>query len=109
MTEVATVNVTDLPDDAVVLDVREDDEFQAGHAPGAVHVPLDQVPARLADVPELDGPIPVICRAGGRSLRAAQWLESQGFEVVNVTGGMKSWAAAEKAVVAEGDGEPRII
>ena len=52
MSEVPTVRVADLPadlpDDFVLLDVREDDEWEAGHAPGALHVPLGQVPARVA-------------------------------------------------------------
>lgn len=109
MTQVPTVAVDQLADDAVLLDVREDDEFAAGHAPGAVHVPLGDVPQRLDEIPEVDGALPVVCRAGGRSLRAVQWLESQGFEVVNVDGGMKAWASADKTVVTTGDQDPAII
>lgn len=99
----------DLPDDALVLDVREPDEFAAGHAPGAVHIPLGDLPARLADLPETpdDTPLPIICRSGGRSGRAVQWLEAQGQDIVNVDGGMKAWSAAGKQMVAE-SGTPEV-
>lgn len=103
------VEVDSLADDAVMLDVREDDEWAAGHAPNAVHIPLSELPARLGDIPDDSaGPIPVVCRSGGRSARAALWLGQQGFEAVNVAGGMKRWAAQGKQVVADG-GEPHII
>ncbi len=99
---------TDLSDDALVLDVREPDEWAAGHAPGAVHIPLGDVPARIGELPESDGPLPVVCRSGGRSSRAVQWLEGQGYDVVNVDGGMKAWSAAGKHMVAD-SGEPQVI
>lgn len=103
-----TVTVTDLADDAVVLDVREQDEWDAGHAPQAVHVPLAELPGRIGDLPEVDAELPVVCRSGGRSSRAVQWLEAQGYDVVNVEGGMKEWFAAGKQVVSD-SGEPQII
>lgn len=109
MTEFPTVAVDQLDDAAVVLDVREDDEFAAGHAPGAVHIPLGDVPARLGEIPAVDGALPVVCRRGGRSLRAAQWLESQGIEVVNVDGGMQAWESAGKKVVTDSGADPTII
>ncbi|WP_462418812.1 rhodanese-like domain-containing protein [Kytococcus sp. Marseille-QA3725] len=103
------ISPQDLSDDAVVLDVREPDEWAAGHAPNAVHIPLGDVPVRVAELPETDGsPLPVVCRSGGRSSRAAEWLEEQGHEVVNVDGGMKAWAAAGKQMVAD-SGEPQVI
>lgn len=98
-----SVTPADLADDAVILDVREDDEFAAGHAPGAVHIPLNDVSARVGELPEVDGALPVVCRAGGRSSRAAQWLEGQGYDVINVEGGMQAWAAAGKPLASEGD------
>lgn len=109
MTEVPTVSVQDLADDAVLLDVREPDEWAAGHAPNAVHIPLGDVPARLDELPEPDATLPVICRSGGRSSRAVQWLLAQGFEVVNVDGGMRAWAGAGKAMTADGGQEPTVI
>lgn len=104
-----TVPVTALPDDAVVLDVREPDEWAAGHAPGAVHIPLGEVPARLDELPETDEPLPVVCRSGGRSQRAVQWLVQQGFEVVNVDGGMRAWGAAGKPLTGGPDHEPYVL
>jgi rhodanese-related sulfurtransferase len=104
----AELQPRDIADDAVMLDVREQDEWDAGHAPGAVHIPLGEVPQRLEELPEGD-PLPVICRSGNRSGRAVQWLESQGFEVVNVAGGMKQWAFDGKPVVTEQNIEPTVI
>ncbi len=72
MNDTPTVSVSDLPDDAVVVDVREPDEWAAGHAPGAVHIPMGDIPGRLGELPGTDGPLPVVCRSGGRSERAVQ-------------------------------------
>ena len=77
--------------DDVLLDVREDDEWAAGHAPGAVHIPLGQLIARLDELPG-DQPLAIVCRAGGRSAQATAYLHGQGREVRNVAGGMKAWA-----------------
>lgn len=108
MSEVPTVRVDDLPDDLpddfVLLDVREDDEWRAGHAPGALHVPLGQVPSRLAEVP--DGPVHVICRSGGRSGQAVAWLTRNGYDVTNVAGGMHAWVGAGRPVVSETGADP---
>jgi len=97
-----------LPDGAALLDVREDDEWAAGHAPTAVHIPMTDLAARLDDVPDGD-PIYVICRAGGRSARVTQYLNAQGWEAVNVAGGMLQWAAAGRPLEAEPGVEPQII
>lgn len=96
------ISPRDLADDAVLLDVREQNEWDAGHAPGAVHIPLGDLPARLGELPEVE-PLPVVCRSGGRSSRAVQWLEAQGFDVVNVDGGMRLWAESSKPVVGGGE------
>lgn len=109
MSEIPTVAVTDLPDDALVVDVREPDEWAAGHAPGAVHIPLGDVPARLDELPSTEEPLPLACRSGGRSERAAQWLIQQGFDVVNVTGGMRAWRDAGKAMIADTGQEPTVL
>ena len=96
------VSVSDLADDAVVLDVREQDEWDAGHAPGAVHIPLGDLPARLGDLPDTDADaLAVVCRSGGRSGRAVEWLSQQGFDVANLDGGMKAWEAAGKPLTAD--------
>ena len=102
------VSIGDLPPDAVLLDVREDDEWAAGRAPGAVHVPMTQLAERLDDIPDGD-PVYVICRSGGRSARVTAYLNSQGWDSVNVAGGMGSWAAAGRPMVADGDAAPQVM
>ncbi|MEO7060311.1 MAG: rhodanese-like domain-containing protein [Lapillicoccus sp.] len=108
MSSVPQVQPTELADDAVVLDVREQDEWDLGHAPNSVHIPLGDLPARIGQLPPTDGPLPVTCRSGGRSSRAVAWLSQQGFEATNVDGGMMAWAGAGKPMVADGDITPRV-
>jgi len=81
--------------EAVLLDVREADEYAAGHAPGASWQPLIAI-AASADLPaEAQGrPVLAICRSGNRSQKAAELLAARGVEVSNVSGGMRAWAAA---------------
>lgn len=76
--------------DALLLDVREPHEWDAGHAPDAVHIPLDTLPARLDALPS-DRPIIVVCRSGRRSARAAALLTTAGYDARNLTGGMTAW------------------
>ncbi|WP_088005996.1 rhodanese-like domain-containing protein [Indiicoccus explosivorum] len=73
-----------------VLDVREDEEVAYGMIPGALHIPLGEIPARAAEL-ETGAGYAVICRSGGRSAHACAFLESEGFEVTNVEGGMLEW------------------
>jgi rhodanese-related sulfurtransferase len=99
---VPTVGVGELAEADFLLDVREDDEWQAGHADGALHVPMSQFAARYGEVTEAapqDGRINVICRSGGRSAQVAMYLVQQGLDAVNVAGGMEAWAAAGRPVV----------
>jgi rhodanese-related sulfurtransferase len=91
---------------AFLLDVREDDEWDAGHAPTANHIPLSDVPDHLADLPQ-DRQILCVCRSGGRSNRAAAYLADRGFATANVAGGMQAWAAAGLELV--GASPPQII
>ncbi len=75
-----------------VLDVREDWEFKRGHVPGAIHVPLKQLPARAGKLPRTMR-YAVICQSGSRSRAAAEFLVEQGFEgAVSVRGGTGAWA-----------------
>jgi thioredoxin 1 len=76
---------------AFVLDVREDDEWAAGHVPGAVHMPMNTVPLRVGDLPR-NQPIFVICQGGGRSSQVVAHLREQGIEAINVAGGTGGWA-----------------
>lgn len=107
MNEIPSIPVTQLADDAVLVDVREDDEWAAGRAPGAVHIVMHDIPARLHDLPETE-PVAVICRSGGRSGQVVQWLNAQGIDAVNVDGGMRAWAGAGKPL-AGGDASPRVL
>ncbi|MPZ66600.1 MAG: rhodanese-like domain-containing protein [Pseudonocardiaceae bacterium] len=108
---VPEVPADQVPDDAVLLDVREDDEWAAGHAPQAVHVPMNDVPARLDQISSAAGDerLHVICRSGGRSAQVTAYLAQAGWKAVNVDGGMKAWAASARPMVAEASGEPRVI
>ncbi len=101
MTEIAEIPVQEIAPDAVLLDVREPSEWSAGRAPHAIHIPLGELTARVAELPKVD-PIYLICRSGRRSAQAASWLLSQGIGAVNVAGGMQAWAAADLPMVADG-------
>jgi rhodanese-related sulfurtransferase len=110
---VPTVTVADvadeLPEATTLLDVREDDEWEAGHAPNALHIPLGDLAARLAELPE-DNSLFVVCRGGGRSARATAYLNANGWDATNVDGGMRAWQAAGKPMVGETAGaEPTVI
>lgn len=83
--------------DAVLLDVREDDEWQSGHIVGAQHIPMGDVPVRIDEI-DRDATLYVICHAGGRSQRVAQYLARNGFDPINVSGGMLSWVQAGRPV-----------
>ncbi|WP_330461894.1 rhodanese-like domain-containing protein [Streptomyces sp. NBC_00820] len=106
-----TVEVTDLKDDDFLLDVREDDEWQAGHAAGALHIPMSEFVARYGELTEAapqDGRVNVICRSGGRSAQVTMYLGQQGIDAVNVGGGMQAWESAGRPVVTD-DGQPGFV
>ncbi|MFF7765247.1 rhodanese-like domain-containing protein [Streptomyces massasporeus] len=87
-------------DDAVLLDVRELYEWQAGHAPRAVHLPLSVLAAGAGLPAHAQArPLVVICRSGNRSRQAAELLVARGAEAVDVIGGMRDWAGAGLPVV----------
>jgi rhodanese-related sulfurtransferase len=109
--DVPTVTVDALPEGAVLLDCRENDEWTAGHISGAVHVPMNDVPQRVAGrsgelTPEAT--IVVVCKMGGRSAHVAAWLNSNGFDAVNLDGGMLAWATSGRAMVSEDGAPPRV-
>ncbi len=116
MTEPRTVSVDDLPAPAsssggdgsssrpVYLDVREDAEFAAGHVPGAIHIPLGELPERAGELPS--GEVHALCRTGGRATKAARWLDENGRDAVVVQGGTIAWAEAGKPLDFEGE-EPQ--
>ncbi|WP_082778128.1 rhodanese-like domain-containing protein [Tsukamurella pseudospumae] len=90
-----------------LLDVREQDEWDLGHAPGALHIPLAELPVRFEEL-DLDSEVLVICRGGGRSEQAVRYLETVGVEAVVVDGGMIAWASSERPVVRP-DGTPGAV
>lgn len=107
MSDVVNVSVEDIQDPEEVLDVREDYEWEAGHIAGALHIPLGQLPERLDELdPDVD--YNVICRTGGRSYQATQWLNGNGYGAVNVRGGMDAWLVAEKPIVSENGQTPTV-
>jgi rhodanese-related sulfurtransferase len=75
-----------------LIDVREADEFAAGHVPGAVNIPMSTIGERLDELPA--EAFDVICQVGGRSARVVQALEARGFDATNVDGGTGEWIAA---------------
>ncbi len=98
--QIPTISITEIPAGAYLLDVREDDEWAAGHAPEAQHLPMHELPGRLAEIPT-EGDVVVACRVGGRSAQVTAFLLSQGWDnVVNLAGGMQAWEAAGRPVVA---------
>src|ERR1700724_1677204 len=91
---------------APLLAVRRPDEWQAGHAAAAHHVPMADVPAAsLPEAPE----VVVICRVGGRSQKVAEFLAGAGVVVANGLGGMRAWAASGLDVVTDEGGTGTVI
>lgn len=107
MSDVENVSVDSIGEDAKILDVREDYEWEAGHAKGALHIPKDQIPERLDEL-DPDEDLHVICRSGGRSLLVTQWLNSNGYSAVNVEGGTGAWLEAGKPMDAENGQAPTV-
>ena len=97
---IPAVRARDVGADAYLIDVREDDEWLAGHAPGAVHLPMMQLPARLAEIPA-EGDVLIVCRSGRRSAEVVGYLLGRGMRHVrNVADGMVGWAAAGRPLVS---------
>ena len=85
--------------EAVMIDVREPDEWELGRAPQASHLPLSALqPGQVST----DRPVLAMCRTGGRSGKAAAMLAAAGIDVTNVSGGMQAWDAAGLPVVGDG-------
>ncbi|MFJ3527651.1 rhodanese-like domain-containing protein [Streptomyces sp. NPDC090132] len=106
-----TVDVTAVPADGLVLDVREDDEWVAGHVDGALHIPMSGFVGRFGELTEAaeDGRrVHVMCRVGGRSAQVTQYLVQQGIDAVNIDGGMLAWDAAGRPMVTD-SGNPAFV
>lgn len=105
--ELPCVRPADVGDD-LLLDVREDDEWAAGRAPSAVHLPMSQLQARLAELPS-DRPIAVVCKLGGRSAQVTTYLLANGRQARNVEGGMTEWQRLGLPLEADPGVEPQIV
>lgn len=89
-----SVSVHEVPAGAQLIDVREDDEYAVDHAAGTTHIPLSEFTERVEEIDQ-DRDIYVICKAGGRSMQACQYLEqARGVEAINVEGGTDAWRDA---------------
>ncbi|MFJ2673067.1 MULTISPECIES: rhodanese-like domain-containing protein [unclassified Streptomyces] len=106
-----SVDAAAIPADGLVLDVREDDEWAAGHVEGALHVPMSDFVARFGEVTEAVAEgrrAYVMCRVGGRSAQVTQYLVQQGVDAVNVDGGMLAWDGAGRPMVTD-NGSPAFV
>ena len=90
--KLAEFQILNQKEDITILDVREGDEFQAGHIEGALNAPLSTLDKGYEQL-DASKRYYVICQGGMRSERACQFLETKGFDVVNVEGGMNRWKA----------------
>jgi len=106
---IPAVRAREVADHAYLIDVREDDEWLAGHAPDAVHLPMMQLPARLAEIPE-QGDVVIVCRSGHRSAEVVGYLLGRGFgNVRNLADGMVGWSAAGRPLVSEDGDVPTVL
>jgi rhodanese-related sulfurtransferase len=98
------VEAASVPTEALLLDVREDNEWAAGHAPDAFHIPMSEFVGRYGELTERAGAderVYVVCRVGGRSAQVTQYLRQQGLDAVNVDGGMLAWEAAGRPLTCD--------
>ena len=85
----------------VIIDVREGWELQLASIPGVLHIPMNEIPAKLQEL-DKDNEIVVMCRSGGRSMQVAQFLARNGFRsVANLTGGILAWSRDVDPSVAQ--------
>lgn len=101
MSETAVAEAAALIEEgAVLLDVREPEEWEGGHVPGAVFIPMGELGARIGELPT-DERVVVICRSGHRSALVTAALQRAGFEATNLAGGLLAWAADGRPVVTD--------
>ena len=100
---------SEVTDAAYVLDVREDDEWAAGHVPGSAHIPMSGLLARVSEVPN-EGDVVVVCRVGARSAQVAAYLRQQGWDnVSNLDGGLVAWVGAGRDLVTDTGAPPTVL
>ncbi|MCA0438731.1 MAG: rhodanese-like domain-containing protein [Actinobacteria bacterium] len=105
--DVPAVTHDSLPDNAQLVDVRERDEWDLGRAPDAVHIPLGEIETRLDELPT-SRPLVITCRSGGRSSRVVAYLIGEGYDAVNLTGGMLAWKNENRPLTVTGSGTPEV-
>ena len=106
--EVSAVDAESGSDQHILLDVRNADEWEAGHAPGAQWVPLGDLESARFQIP-INRKIVCVCRSGARSAKATAQLAQWGFDAANMVGGMKAWAAQGLPVVRDDDSDGQVI
>jgi rhodanese-related sulfurtransferase len=111
MNAVPTVSVDGVPDPLPqglhVLDVREPIEWQYGHIEGSQHIPLGELQARVAELPE--GQVLVVCKVGARSAHAVMYLARLGHDAFNLDGGLVEWAEAGRPMVSDTGQDPQVV
>ncbi len=101
------IDATQMPGDAHVLDVREPEEWTAGHIEGSQHIPMSEFVQRMHEIPA-DRDLVVVCAVGGRSARVTAFLNQRGFHASNLCGGLHAWAAAGLPLSSD-TGEPPYV
>lgn len=106
---VESVQPSDITAETYVLDVREDDEWAAGHMPGAVHIPMSGLLPRIDEVPK-DTDVVVVCKVGARSAQVTAYLNQHGWaNVRNLDGGVISWVHAGRDFVTDSGVPPAVL
>jgi rhodanese-related sulfurtransferase len=106
--QVTGIDAAGVSPEAYLLDVRESDEWAAGHAPDAHHLPMHEIPGRLDEIP-VEGNVVVVCRVGARSAQVVQYLQAVGRNNVrNLDGGMIAWVHAGRPIIDEHGGAAQI-
>jgi rhodanese-related sulfurtransferase len=112
--QLPTLTVADIPAEPAgdgelfLLDVREPDEWAAGHIAGATHIPMGELTGRLDEVPKA-ARVVAVCRSGHRSGMVTNYLAQGGWNVYNLAGGMTAWAANNRPMTAEGPATPFVL
>ncbi len=99
--------IRETQDGVLLLDVREEWEWDRGHAPQAVSIPMSQLDERISEIPD-DRRVLVVCHSGVRSERVTEALLRAGYDAVNVAGGMVAWQSAGGELVAPDGADPRV-
>jgi rhodanese-related sulfurtransferase len=94
-------------DDVQLVDVREPDEWEAGHIQGAVHIPMRELNSRQNELAE-DRPIVTVCRSGARASAVTDALKRAGYQTDTLDGGMQAWARNGLPFVSDSASEPHV-